>query len=337
MEKKDLLGMALAELEAEMPKLGGKKFSAKQIMKWIYSKSARDINLMTDLSVELRKNLAESWRVGSLETVNVKKSETANKYILRCADGNRIESVLMFFGTRNTICLSTQVGCCYGCEFCYTGKMGFKRHLTVSEILDQINLVRTEAGIKINNIVFMGMGEPLANYDNTVKSIRLINASEGFNIGARHITLSTVGLADKLTKLIKEGLNINISISLNAPNDDVRRRIMPAAMVFEMKELLDASRKYQAATAADVTLEYVMIKNVNDTIECLEEFIKKARGFKVNLITLNKSSACEWEPSSEHRIHIWLKRMSEAKLIGTVRRSAGAELNAACGQLGSGK
>lgn len=315
-----------------------------QIAEWIYAKRANSIAEMTNLPANLRKQLEDAYDFTALKLVKLQGShDTTRKLLWQLRSGDYVESVLIpasldLFGERSdrfTLCLSTQVGCAYGCKFCASGLEGFKRNLTPGEIVAQI--LETERATKttINNLVFMGMGEPLANYANLMKALEIINAPWGVGIGARHITISTSGLAPQIRELAKQPLQIRLALSLHGATDDVRQQIMPVNKKYPLAELLDACADYQAHKRKMMTLEYILIEGVNDSVAQAALLAKHARRLhaKVNLIPYNKVDGLDWRRPSDFVIDRFAEVVKGGDVTATVRREKGHDIDAACGQL----
>ncbi len=341
--KEKLLGKTLDELRAVAAACGLPAFAGGQIAQWLYQKGATCFDEMTNLSKTARATLAERYEVGCVAYEgSVTSKDGTRKYLFPTAiPGKYIETVMIpddeDDGTRNraTVCVSSQVGCKMGCTFCATGKSGFSRSLTASEMLAQIEAAQRDSGERISNIVLMGMGEPLDNYDNVVRFIRLVNSEDSLNIGARHITLSTCGLVPKIYALAKEGLPINLAVSLHAPNDEIRARTMPIAKVYPMDELLKACRDYFDTTGRRVTFEYAMIDGVNDSDECARELALRLGGMSchVNLIPVNTVEGTGYSKSKLERQQSFVNILEGRGIAATVRRTLGSDINASCGQL----
>jgi 23S rRNA (adenine2503-C2)-methyltransferase len=340
----DIKSLQLSELQEEVCGLGEPVYRAKQIADWIYSKRVDSIEKMTDLPRSLRDLLAERFSFDTLNIVRVLGSrDTTRKFLFRLSDGNLIESVLIpaslaLYGSRSdrrTICISTQVGCAYGCKFCASGLEGFSRNLQPNEIVDQIIAIERESGEKIDNIVFMGMGEPLANFDNLLRAIRIINAPWGLGIGARHITVSTSGLAPQIRKLAGEPLQIRLAISLHGATDEVRDRIMPINRRYNLETLLSACDYYVSRKKQRLTFEYILIEAVNDSDEQAHLLAKHARRLKakVNLIPYNTVHGLTWSRPSQDREEKFLSILRDHDVTATLRREKGHDIDAACGQL----
>ena len=342
--KIDLKSLQLEELREKLGNFGEPSYRAGQITDWLYKKRVESLENMTDLPQELRGRLAKLFAFERLEVVRVLGSQDATrKFLFRLSDGNLIESVLIpaspaLYGEesdRRTICISTQVGCAYGCKFCASGLEGFSRNLRANEIIDQILAVERESGEKIDNIVFMGMGEPLANFDNVMTAIRIINAPWGLGIGARHITVSTSGLAPQIRKLANEPLQIRLAVSLHGATDDVRDQIMPINRKYNIAALLSACDYYTAHRRQRLTFEYILIAGVNDTEEQADFLAQHARRLsaKVNLIPYNSVEGLRWSRPSRNRQEKFLSILRADGVAATLRREKGHDINAACGQL----
>jgi 23S rRNA (adenine2503-C2)-methyltransferase len=342
--KIDIKSLQLSELQEQVCGLDEPPYRAKQIADWIYNKRVNSIREMTDLPVSLRNRLTEKFSFDKLDIVRVLGSrDTTRKFLFRLSDGDLIESVLIpasaaLYGSRSdrrTICISTQVGCAYGCKFCASGLEGFSRNLRPNEIVDQIIVIERESGEKIDNIVFMGMGEPLANLDNLLVAIRIINAAWGIGIGARHITVSTSGLAPQIRKLAEEPLQIRLAISLHGATDEVRSQIMPINRRYSLETLLCACDYYISRKKQRLTFEYILIEAVNDSDEQAHLLAKHARRLKakVNLIPYNTVHGLAWSRPSQDRQERFLSILREQGVTATLRREKGHDIDAACGQL----
>lgn len=340
----DLLSLTREEMAGELKALGEPAFRAGQLARWIYEKRAPDFAAMSDVPSALRARLAEAFQLRPLARVRETGSkDTTRKFLFRLQDGQLIETVLIpaspaLYGERadrRTICISSQVGCAYGCKFCASGIDGWKRNLTAGEIVAQFLAVEEISGEKINNIVFMGMGEPLANYDNLMRAIGILNASWGVGLGARHMTVSTSGLAPRIRDFADQPLQVRLAISLHGATDEVRGRIMPVNRKHAIAELLEACAYYTERKKQHLTFEYILIRGLNDSEEQARELAKHARKLnaKVNLIPYNTVSGLEWErpaqPDQERFLAILLARGVSA----TLRREKGHDIAAACGQL----
>lgn len=336
MDKLDLKDLTFDELSDWVASLGEKPFRAKQIFQWVY-RGARSVSEMTDLSKGLREKLDSLCEIGHLEIERklVSKLDGTIKYLFRLRDGNLIESVLMSYKHGNTLCVSSQVGCRMGCRFCASTIGGLVRSLTPSEIIDQVMKAEEDSGHKISNIVMMGIGEPLDNYDNVIKFLKNLNHKDGLNIGYRHISLSTCGIADRIYDLAKENLPITLSVSLHSPFDEERRKLMPVDVRYPLPRLMEALKAYLNATGRRISVEYAMIRGVNDTKACAEELAKLFGGMLVhiNLIPVNNVAERDFVKSGAKQIRQFQERLMKLGLSVTVRRELGSDINAACGQL----
>jgi 23S rRNA (adenine2503-C2)-methyltransferase len=335
---RDLKDKTPDELEQIVESLDGKKYLAGYIFNFIHAKDAGDISEITPLSKAFREQLAgQGYFISRLSVLNklTDKDGTA-KYAFALGDGCRIETVLLLDDKRRTLCVSTQVGCAMDCAFCATGKLKLQRNLTAGQIVDQVNTVQKDAG-RISNVVYMGMGEPLANYAAVVKSLEILNHPKGKNIGVRHITVSTCGLAPAIRRLASEDVQPRLAISLNAPTDDLRKKLMPIDAKYPIAELLKAVRFYQDKTHQRITFEYVLIKGLNDSTGHAKMLVKLLDGLScnVNLIEHNPFPACKYVGSGSTRIREFAAVLNDAGIETTVRFRMGRNIKAACGQLGA--
>ena len=336
--KTDLAGLELKELESFVQSLGHKKFHARQIYHWIWKRGVTDFNDMTNLSRELRTALAEQAVVSLPEVIQHDVSEDGTqKFVLRLADGRQIESVFIPDTPKQTFCVSTQVGCAMGCAFCLTGKMGLIRHLTAAEIAGQVRLLAKSTDLldKPFNIVLMGMGEPLHNYDATMKSLRMLNEKEGLDMHPKRVTLSTVGLVPMMDKLAQEDLMPNLAVSLHAATEDTRRSIVPPTKKYSLQDIIDACKRFPLSKRRRIMFEYVMLKGVNDSDEDARRLVKVLSGVKakVNLLPLNEAAGIPFERPSDERVNKFAKILAGKGLMVSVRKSRGRDIRAACGQL----
>lgn len=328
--------MTLAELTEEFTALGEPKFRAGQVYAWLH-RGARSFDEMTNLSKPLREKLAQNYALPSptvARRLESKKDGTI-KYLWRLTDGNCVESVLMRYHHGNTVCISSEVGCPMGCAFCASTLGGLVRRLTPSEMLDQVLFTQLDSGLPISNIVLMGIGEPLDNYDTVLRFLALVNSPEGMNIGMRHISLSTCGVVDKINRLAEENLQLTLSVSLHAPTDEVRSSIMPINRKYPVDTLLAACKRYFEKTGRRISFEYAMIRGVNDTPQMAQILIKKLRGIAahVNLIPLNDVAESPLKPSLPEKVRAFQQTLEQQGIPATVRRTLGSDINASCGQL----
>lgn len=340
----DIKSLQLHELEAAVRDFGEPIYRARQIADWLYERRVQTFDEMTDLPRQFRARLAAQFTFSKIDIVRVLGSrDTTRKFLFRLSDESLIETVLIpaspaLYGSRSdrrTICASTQVGCAYGCKFCASGLDGFSRNLQPNEIVDQIIAVERATGEKIDNIVFMGMGEPLANLDNVLRAIRIINAPWGLRIGARHITVSTSGLAPQIRKLADDPLQIRLAISLHGATDDVRNEIMPINRRYNLDKLLEACGYYVKRKKQRLTFEYILIDNVNDSPEQARGLGRIARrlGAKVNLIPYNTVQGLPWSRPQPEQQEQFLSIVRASGVAATLRREKGHDIDAACGQL----
>ena len=332
----DIKSMTLDELTDFVTENGFPKFRAKQIYDWLY-KNVTDFDNMRNIPADLKAFLKSSSyiSVANIEKKLVSRYDKTVKYLFSFNDGECVESVVMSYKHGYSICISTQVGCKMGCTFCATGKSGFSRSLVPSEMLGQIEAAQRDLNIRISNIVLMGMGEPLDNFDNVVKFLRLVSSDNGLNIGMRHITLSTCGIVPKIYELAKLHFGITLSVSLHAPNDEIRQRTMPIARKYSIEELLKACSDYFKTTGRRVTFEYSMISGVNDSDENARELAKRLEGTQshVNLIPVNTVEGTGYLKSNIKRQQAFIKILAAKNIGATVRRTLGSDINASCGQL----
>lgn len=337
MKKKDIKSLYLEELEEELGQLGEKSFRAKQIYQWVHQKLAADFEDMSNLSKALREKLRQQYTLTALNPVEVKisKIDGTRKYLFRLSDGNVIESVWMQYHHGNSVCISSQVGCRMGCRFCASTLDGLERNLTAGEMLDQIYRIQADTGERVSNIVIMGSGEPMDNYDNVVRFIRLISHDQGLNISQRNITVSTCGIVPGIRRLAKEGLSVTLALSLHAPNDEVRKTLMPIANKYRIQEILDACQEYFEETGRRLTFEYSLVSGVNDNLEearALASLLKGMHGH-VNLIPVNPIQERDYVQSDRRAIEAFQHYLESQKIAVTVRREMGRDINGACGQL----
>ena len=329
--------MTPEELQKEMESIGEAKFRAKQIFRWLHVKYAENFEEMTDLSENLRNKLNDNYIIGDVKIVRklVSKEDNTTKYLFELENNYIIESVFMQYSYGNTVCISTQAGCRMGCTFCASTLDGVEKSLTPAEMLAQIYAIEKDKGEKVSGVVLMGSGEPLDNYENVLKFIKLINCKDGKNMGQRHITLSTCGLIDKMYELADEQLQITLAVSLHAPNDEIRNRIMPISRAYPMEKLLEACRHYAEKTKRRITFEYALIKGVNDSAENARELASRLKGLlcHVNLIPVNDVKERNYVRSTNESIKKFEEILISRNIETTVRRKLGSDIDAACGQL----
>ena len=339
--KKDIKSMTLTELKEEILLLGEKGFKAAQIYSWLHKHGAESFDEMTNISKDLREKLKNNYDIYNctIEKKLVSVYDDTVKYLFSLNDGELIESVVMKYKYGYTICVSSQVGCKMGCKFCASGIAGFVRNLTAGEILSEVYTAQKDLGIRISHIVMMGVGEPLDNYDNVLRFLSMISDENGLNIGMRNISLSTCGVVSGIYKLMEEKLQLTLSISLHAPNDEIRSQTMPVNDRWNIDELLTACKDYIRNTNRRISFEYAMINGVNDSDECAKELASKLKGMlcHVNLIPVNSVKERSYRKSSKDRMESFIKILEKSGINATVRRTLGSDINASCGQLRRGE
>lgn len=337
MEKIDIKSLNYDELADYIVSIGEKKFRAAQLYSWMHEKLACSYDEMTNISDKLKKVLKENTLYTCLEPVRVQESQIdgTKKYLFRLYDGNLIESVFMRYHHGNSVCISSQVGCKMGCRFCASTLNGCVRNLEPSEMLDQIYRIQSLTGECVSNIVIMGSGEPMDNYDNVVKFLGLINSDKGLNISQRNITVSTCGLVPRIKQLAELKLQITLAISLHAPNDELRKTMMPIAYTYSIEQIMDACRYYLSQTARRISFEYSLVKGVNDSPECARQLIKLVHGMNchINLIPVNPIKERDYEQSEKNSIHNFKEILEKSGVNVTIRREMGRDIDGACGQL----
>jgi 23S rRNA (adenine2503-C2)-methyltransferase len=332
---KSIFDYKLEDLEEYFESIGEKKFKARQIFEWIYKKHIYDFYEMSNISKALSEKLNNEFSTELLKLRTKQTSKLTNKYLFELDDGNLIEAVLMKHDYGNSVCVSSQVGCNMGCSFCESGRLKKVRDLTAADIVRQIIMIQEDINERIDSIVVMGIGEPFDNYDNVMNFVRIVNSPYGIEIGARHITISTSGLVPMIEKYANEDLQTNLAISLHAPNNELRSKIMKVNKAYPIEELIDAIKKYIDKTNRRVTIEYLLLKDVNDTVECANELSKLLKGMNVyvNLIPYNETSHIEYKTSPNENVMRFYDTLKKNKINVTVRMKFGDEIDAACGQL----
>jgi 23S rRNA (adenine2503-C2)-methyltransferase len=333
---RDIRDLTFGELKRELAEWGEPGYRAGQLYDWLYRKGAGSFDELTDLPGALRRRLAENFSFGPLEVIErLVSKDRAEKFLFRLADGEMVETVVIPARTRTTLCLSTQVGCKFACGFCASGKGGFIRNLRPSEIVGQVLYFRGTLSLNLTNFVFMGMGEPLDNFNNVAASIRIMNAPEGLGIAARRITVSTAGVVPGIERLKSLGLQVNLSLSLHAGTDELRSRLMPINRKYPLARLLEACEDYVKATGRMMTIEYVLLRGVNDSAAEARRLGALARRLraKVNLIPCSEIIGLNYKPSPNDRRELFLRMLGAMHIRVTLRRSKGADIRAACGQL----
>ena len=337
MAQADIKSLSLDELTDEMAVLGLPKYRAEQIFEWLHRKSVCTFDEMSNISKTVREELSNLYyiSVANIEKKQVSCYDETVKYLFKLNDGEYVEAVLMSYHHGYTICISTQVGCKMGCTFCATGKSGFSRNLAPSEMLAQIQAAQLDNSIRISNVVLMGMGEPLDNYDNVIKFLSLVSSDKGLNIGMRHITLSTCGVVPKIYELAKLKLQITLAVSLHAPRDEIRSKTTPINRRYNLERLIDACFAYSKATGRRITFEYAMIDGVNDSDKCAYELARLLKGLMchINLIPVNNVTGAGYKKSKKDRLNSFSKILESNGITATVRRTLGSDIDASCGQL----
>ena len=332
----NLKSMTLSELSQLFKEQGEPGFRAKQVYTWLH-KGVRDYSEMTNLPQSLRQKLEQQYPICPPQVARKQVSQLDGtvKYLWKLSDGNCVETVLMRYHHGNTVCISTEVGCLMGCAFCASTHGGLVRRLEPYEMLDQVLFTQVDSGLPVSNIVLMGIGEPLDNFDNVMRFLELVNSPEGMNISMRHISLSTCGLVPKIDQLAQKKLQLTLSVSLHAPNDQIRNTIMPVNKAYPIGELLDACRRYYQATSRRISFEYAMISGVNDTPEAARELLQRMKGLPAhfNLIPLNHVEESPLKPSSRNAVARFQKLLEDGGITATVRRTLGGDIDASCGQL----
>ncbi len=332
----NLRSMTLPELAVCLKKMGQPDFRAKQVYIWLH-KGVRSYAEMTNLPQSLRDQLQQQYPLCPPVVVRRQESKLDGtiKYLWQLSDGNCVETVLMRYQYGNTVCISTEVGCRMGCAFCASTLGGLVRRLEPHEMLEQVLFTQIDSGLPISHIVLMGIGEPLDNFNNVMRFLELVNSPDGMNISMRHISLSTCGLVPMIDRLAEKKLQLTLSVSLHAPNDTIRNRIMPVNRAYPTEELLDACRRYYAATSRRISFEYAMIDGVNDTPEAAKELLRRMKGLPAhfNLIPLNHVEESPLKPSSRKAVAQFQKIMEDGGIPATVRRTLGGDIDASCGQL----
>jgi 23S rRNA (adenine2503-C2)-methyltransferase len=336
LEKRDIRDFTRDELEHELKKWGQPPYRAAQIFDWLYQKGAFTFAAFSDLPKSLRQKLEDNFYLRSLSLADrTSSSDGTEKFLFELADGNFIETVLIPAAKRKTLCLSTQVGCKFACVFCASGMGGFRRNLLPSEILGQILYLRNRLNVNLTNFVLMGMGEPLDNYENVVKSIQIMNDPGGLGIAARRITISSAGITPALRRLTTLGLQVNLSISLHSARDEVRSKLMPINKKYPLEGLLQAGEGYAERSGRMMTLEYILLRGINDSVDDARRLAEVARRLKakVNLIPYSRICGLGFEASSRDKAELFLRGLVARSVSATLRRSKGADIQAACGQL----
>ena len=337
MDKKDIRSLSLDELKIEMESIGEKAFRAKQVYEWLHTKLADSFEEMTNLSKDLREKLDGAYRIPSVKMLErqVSNQDGTNKFLFQLEDGNVVESVLMRYKHGNSVCISSQVGCRMGCKFCASTIGGLERNLLSSEMLGQIYQIQKISGERVSNIVIMGTGEPLDNYDKFVRFIRLVSDENGLNISQRNITVSTCGIVPNIKRLAEEGFQITLALSLHGSTQEKRKTLMPIANKYELSEVLDACDYYFEKTGRRISFEYSLVQGVNDRDEDARELIGilKPRNCHLNLIPVNPIKERDFQKPSRKSAEEFKNRIEKSGVNVTIRREMGSDIDGACGQL----
>ena len=331
----NIYNLTLKELEDYLISIGEKPFRASQIYEGLYKKRFSSFDDMTNISKELRRKLTDTFSLYKIKLLVKQKGDNVNKYLFELEDGNKIESVLMFHDYGISICVSSQVGCNMGCAFCESGRLKKIRNLLAYEIVEQILLIEEDIKKRITHVVVMGIGEPFDNYDNVLKFVKIINCNKGIDIGSRHITISTCGLIPGIKKFMEEEGQVNLAISLHAPNDELRSKIMPINRAYPLNELMKVIKEYISKTNRRVTFEYIMLESVNDSETEALELVKLLKGINcyVNLIPYNETENIQFKRTKEWKILKFYDILKSNKINTTIRKEFGGSVDAACGQL----
>jgi 23S rRNA (adenine2503-C2)-methyltransferase len=332
---KNIYGITMSELEEYFLEKNEGKFKATQVFEWLYKKRITSFDSMKNISKKTISDLKNDFVLEPLKILTKKTDTDVSKYLFELYDGQKIEAVLMYHDYGNSLCISTQVGCNMGCHFCESGRLKKVRNLDSSEMVRQVLMIEEDAKIRISHIVLMGIGEPFDNYDNVISFIDIVNTPKGIDIGSRHITVSTCGLVPKIEKFMNYDKQVNLAISLHAPNNELRSSIMEINKAYPLDKLIPTIKKYIDKTKRRVTFEYIMLKNVNDSVECAIELSKLLRGINcyVNLIPYNETSHIEYKKSSKEQIMKFYDTLKKNGINVTVRKEFGSKVSAACGQL----
>ena len=333
----NIYNYTLEMLEEYFIKCNDKKFRATQIFDWLYKKRIKNFDEITNIKKETLDIIKKDFNIDKINIVDIKKGKDVSKYLFKLEDGRFVEAVLMNHDYGNSLCISTQVGCNMGCKFCESGRLKKVRNLETYEMVEQILIVEQYSKKRISHVVLMGIGEPFDNYDNVMNFIRIINENKGLGIGARHITVSTCGLVDKIEKFMKENTQVNLAISLHAPDDEIRNKIMPINKKYKICDIIDIVKKYIEVTNRRVTFEYIMLDNINDSEECAIKLSRLLKGLNayVNIIPYNETNNIQYKRSKNDKIIKFYDILRKNNINVTIRREFGSLIDAACGQLRS--
>ena len=332
---RNIYDFTLKELEDYFQELGEKKFRATQIYDFLYKKRINNIEKMSNISKDIKKHLSENFSFDRIKLILKQEDKDVKKYLFELLDGQRIETVLMYHDYGISVCVSSQVGCNMGCKFCESGRLKKIRNLEAYEIVQQILMIEEDINQRITHVVVMGIGEPFDNYDNLMRFIKIINEAKGIALGSRHITVSTCGLIKGIEKFMNEEGQVNLAISLHAPNDEIRKKIMPIAAVYDMESLFEALDKYIKKTNRRITIEYIMLEGINDKIENAFELASRLKGLNcyVNLIPYNETENIGYKRTKKEQIMKFYDILKKKNINVTIRKEFGSKVDAACGQL----
>ena len=332
-----IYSQSLEDLENYFLNINQKKYKAVQVYDWLYKKFVTSFDEMTNIKKEIILKLKEDFLFDAPKIIKIQKGKDVCKYLFKFQDNECVEAVVMFHDYGTSLCLSTQVGCNMNCAFCESGRRKKVRNLSPAEMVSQILLVQQNLNKRLSHVVLMGIGEPFDNYDNVMKFIKIINNDHGLALGARHITVSTCGIIPKIKEFTRQNLQVNLAISLHAPNDEIRNKIMKINKVYPLKELIKVIKEYIKVTNRRVTFEYILLKNINDSEKCAYELANLLRGLNcyVNLIPYNETSHIEFKRTEEKNILKFYDILKKEKIAVTIRREFGTEIASACGQLRS--
>ena len=332
---RNIYDFTLKDLEDYFLSIGEKKFRATQIYDFLYKKRIDNVNQMSNISKDIKKHLTENFTFDKIKLILKQEDKDVKKYLFELLDGQRIETVLMYHDYGISICVSSQVGCNMGCKFCESGRLKKVRNLEAYEIVEQILLIEEDIKTRITHVVVMGIGEPFDNYDNLMRFIKIINEGKGIALGSRHITVSTCGLIKGIEKFMNEEGQVNLAISLHAPNDEIRKKIMPIANVYDMESLFSTLKKYLKKTNRRITIEYIMLDGINDSVENALELASKLKDLNcyVNLIPYNETENIGYKRTKKEQIMKFYDILKKKNINVTIRREFGSKVDAACGQL----
>lgn len=332
---KNIFSMTYDNLEKYFISINDKKFRATQLYDFLYKKRIYDLNVMNNIPNTTKDKLREDFDFSFIKILKKQEDTDVKKYLFELTDGNRIESVLMYHNYGISLCVSSQVGCNMGCRFCESGRLKKVRNLEPYEIVEQLLLIEKDLNIKITHVVVMGIGEPFDNYDNVMDFIRIITSNKGIDLGSRHITVSTCGVVPGIIKFMNDFNQVNLAISLHAPNDEIRNKIMPISKVYKLDQLMDTVKLYINKTNRRITFEYIMLDGINDTLACAKELANLLKGINcyVNLIPYNETENIEFKRSKKMQILAFYDILKKNNIAVTIRREFGGNVDAACGQL----